>query len=199
MDPDFIFRKELEPANLAAGQKYRISDIELANRLSFFLWSSVPDDELMNLAVRNQAPRSQGSGTPGPAHAGRSALPAVRRELRRPVAEPARPRRAGPRHASVPRFRRQPAQRLPEGSAAVLLEHRPRRPQPDRPAERQLHVRQRAPGEALRNPQRLRQRFPPRDAHSRSRHAPRPARQGLLPRSLVAAQPHFAGAAAARP
>ena len=54
MDPDFIFRKESEPANLPAGQKYRISDIELANRLSFFLWSSVPDDELMNLAVRNQ-------------------------------------------------------------------------------------------------------------------------------------------------
>ena len=54
IDPDFIFRKELEPANLAVGQKYRISDIELANRLSFFLWSSIPDDELMTLAVRNQ-------------------------------------------------------------------------------------------------------------------------------------------------
>jgi len=54
INPDFIFRKELEPSSLAAGQKYRISDIELASRLSFFLWSSVPDDELMNLALRNQ-------------------------------------------------------------------------------------------------------------------------------------------------
>jgi|SRR5579871_800575 len=54
MDPDFIFRKEAEPENMPAGQKYRITDVELANRLSFFLWSSVPDDELMNLAVQNK-------------------------------------------------------------------------------------------------------------------------------------------------
>jgi hypothetical protein len=49
-DPEFIFRKETEPANLAAGATYRVSDMELASRLSFFLWSSVPDDELLRLA-----------------------------------------------------------------------------------------------------------------------------------------------------
>ena len=54
MDPDFIFRKEAEPAKVATGMKYRISDIELASRLSFFLWSSVPDDDLINLAVQNK-------------------------------------------------------------------------------------------------------------------------------------------------
>jgi mono/diheme cytochrome c family protein len=54
MDPEFIFRKEAEPANVAAGQKFRVTDLELANRLSFFLWSSVPDDELVNLAVQNK-------------------------------------------------------------------------------------------------------------------------------------------------
>jgi hypothetical protein len=54
MDPDFIFRKEAEPANVAPGQKYRISDLELASRLSFFLWSTVPDDDLINLAVQNK-------------------------------------------------------------------------------------------------------------------------------------------------
>ena len=51
-DPEFAFRKEIEPAGLAVGKTYRISDMELASRLSFFLWSSIPDDELINLAAR---------------------------------------------------------------------------------------------------------------------------------------------------
>ena len=54
LDPEFIFRKEAEPANVASGQKYRISDLELASRLSFFLWSTIPDEELINLAGQNQ-------------------------------------------------------------------------------------------------------------------------------------------------
>jgi cytochrome c5 len=53
-DPEFVFRKETEPENLKPGQKYRISDVELASRLSFFLWSSIPDDELLNLAIQNK-------------------------------------------------------------------------------------------------------------------------------------------------
>jgi hypothetical protein len=48
--PQFLVRAEKEPAKVAAGQPYHISDLELASRLSFFLWSSVPDDELINLA-----------------------------------------------------------------------------------------------------------------------------------------------------
>jgi mono/diheme cytochrome c family protein len=54
MDPEFYFRKESEPANVAVGKAYRISDLELASRLSFFLWSSIPDDELLNLASQNK-------------------------------------------------------------------------------------------------------------------------------------------------
>jgi hypothetical protein len=54
LDPDFVFRKEAEPAALAAGAKYRVSDIELASRLSFFLWSTIPDDELINLGSQNK-------------------------------------------------------------------------------------------------------------------------------------------------
>jgi Protein of unknown function (DUF1592)/Protein of unknown function (DUF1588)/Protein of unknown function (DUF1585)/Protein of unknown function (DUF1587)/Protein of unknown function (DUF1595) len=50
VDPQFIFRFEREPEDLADGAVYRISDIELASRLSFFLWSSIPDDELMKVA-----------------------------------------------------------------------------------------------------------------------------------------------------
>src|SRR5262245_50003678 len=51
VDPQFIFRFEREPANVAAGAVYRISDIELASRLSFFLWSSSPDEELLKTAA----------------------------------------------------------------------------------------------------------------------------------------------------
>ena len=51
VSPHFLFRVEQEPAGLPPGAIYRISDIELASRLSFFLWSSVPDDELLDVAA----------------------------------------------------------------------------------------------------------------------------------------------------
>jgi hypothetical protein len=53
-DPEFVYRLEPEPAGLAAGKSYRISDLALASRLSFFLWSSVPDDELIDLAAQGK-------------------------------------------------------------------------------------------------------------------------------------------------
>lgn len=53
-DPEFLFRVEAEPANFPAGSNYRISDLELASRLSFFLWSSIPDDQLLDLASRRK-------------------------------------------------------------------------------------------------------------------------------------------------
>ena len=52
VDPEFLFRVEQTPAN--AGRVYRISDLDLASRLSFFLWSTVPDDELLDLAERGR-------------------------------------------------------------------------------------------------------------------------------------------------
>ncbi len=52
--PRFIYRAEEEPQRLAAGASYRVSDIDLASRLSFFLWSSIPDDELLDLAAKGQ-------------------------------------------------------------------------------------------------------------------------------------------------
>ncbi|OFW27112.1 MAG: hypothetical protein A3J28_05860 [Acidobacteria bacterium RIFCSPLOWO2_12_FULL_60_22] len=48
--PEFLFRIEEDPPNTAPGTIYRIGDLELASRLSFFLWSTIPDDELLNLA-----------------------------------------------------------------------------------------------------------------------------------------------------
>ncbi len=49
---EFLFRIEQDPAGLPPGAPYRLSDVELASRLSFFLWSSLPDDELLGLAER---------------------------------------------------------------------------------------------------------------------------------------------------
>ena len=52
--PEFVLRVEREPDGLAPGTTYEISELELASRLSFFLWSSVPDDELIDLAATGQ-------------------------------------------------------------------------------------------------------------------------------------------------
>jgi hypothetical protein len=54
INPNFLFRVESDPKKVAANGVYRISDLELASRLSFFLWSSVPDDELLEAAVRGR-------------------------------------------------------------------------------------------------------------------------------------------------
>jgi hypothetical protein len=51
VSPQFLFRLEAEPASVAPGKAYRISDVELASRLSFFLWSSIPDDQLLDAAA----------------------------------------------------------------------------------------------------------------------------------------------------
>ena len=54
VDPQFIYRFEKEPTGLKAGAVYRVTDLELASRLSFFLWSSIPDEELLGLAARGR-------------------------------------------------------------------------------------------------------------------------------------------------
>ena len=50
VSPDFLFRIERDPAGAMPGTVYRVSDMELASRLSFFLWSSIPDERLLTLA-----------------------------------------------------------------------------------------------------------------------------------------------------
>ncbi len=54
VDPDFLYRTEVDPPNGSPGAPYQLSDLELASRLSFFLWSSIPDDELLTLAEQGQ-------------------------------------------------------------------------------------------------------------------------------------------------
>ena len=53
-DPEFIFRFEPTPAGVSPRIPYRISDTELASRLSFFLWSTIPDDELLKLGIEGK-------------------------------------------------------------------------------------------------------------------------------------------------
>ena len=70
--PEFLYRVELDPSGVARGTPYRISNLDLASRLSFFLWSSIPDEELLGLA-----------------EAGRLTEPVeLARQVRRMVADP---------------------------------------------------------------------------------------------------------------
>ncbi|OLC34104.1 MAG: hypothetical protein AUH28_09740 [Acidobacteria bacterium 13_1_40CM_56_16] len=56
-NPGFLFRVEADPERIQPGTNYRISDLELASRLSFFLWSSISDDELLDAAIRGELHR----------------------------------------------------------------------------------------------------------------------------------------------
>jgi hypothetical protein len=54
VNPQFLFRVERDPPGVPAKASYQVSDLDLASRLSFFLWSSIPDDELLDLAADNE-------------------------------------------------------------------------------------------------------------------------------------------------
>ena len=57
VDPDFLYRFEAEPEGVAPGEIYQVSDLDLASRLSFFLWSSIPDEELLEAAAEGRLSR----------------------------------------------------------------------------------------------------------------------------------------------
>lgn len=59
VNPNFLLRIERDPEGAAAGSAYRIGDVELASRLSYFLWSSMPDDDLLDLAERGELSRPE--------------------------------------------------------------------------------------------------------------------------------------------
>jgi hypothetical protein len=54
VSPQFLFRFEKDPDSVPAGSSYHISDLELASRLSFFIWSSIPDDQLLDVAIKGR-------------------------------------------------------------------------------------------------------------------------------------------------
>ncbi len=134
VNPQFLFRIETDPPGVAPGSAYRIPDVQLASRLSFFLWSSIPDDELLDLAERGELSKPE----------------VLERQVRRMLADPRSQSLvtnfAGqwlhlrnldsitPGPAPVPRLRRQPAAGLPPGDGAALRERPARGSQRARPA-----------------------------------------------------------------
>ena len=177
VSPEFLLRTEYPRANAARGTAYAVTDVELASRLSFFLWSSIPDDELLTVAVE-----------------GRLRSPGI---LQQQVQRMLKDERAD---ALVTNFAaqwlylrdlqaRRPNDRLfpdfDDGLRQALLREtelffgsilREDR-SAARPVEGRLYVPQRAAGAALRHPERVRQPLSARDARPRSR-ARRAARSG---------------------
>ena len=161
VNPQFLFRIERDPPGTAPGTAYRISDTELASRLSFFLWSSIPDDELLDLAERDvlSSPACWNSRPDAcwqTSDRGHSVTNFAA------VAAPAQPGLDDAGRATVSRLRRQPAAGVPPGNGAVLRERPARGPQRARSAQGGLHVSERTARQALRHSARVRQPVPPR-------------------------------------
>ena len=89
--PKFVFRVERDPAGVAAGSVYALNDLELASRLSFFLWSTIPDDELLALAAQKHAAPAGDARAAGAPDARRPEGAGARRQLRRAVAAAPQP------------------------------------------------------------------------------------------------------------
>ena len=142
--PKFIFRVERDPQTVKVGEAYAITDLELASRLAFFLWSSVPDDQLLQVASQGRLRAPGVIERAGQADARRSEGRAAVHQLRRPVAVPAQSADAAAELDGVPGFRRQPARRPRARGVDVLRQHPARGSQRHGPDERRLHVRQRA-------------------------------------------------------
>ena len=165
VSPDFLFRIERDPPGIPPGTVYRLSDFELASRLSFFLWSSIPDDELLSLAQQRRL------HDPVVLHR------QVQRMLADPRSDALVTNFAGqwlnlrnlalsrPDPDVFPEFDEALRQSFLEETnlffASVLRENRQR----TGPAGRQLHLSQPAAGRALRHPEHLRIAIPPRNSH----------------------------------
>ena len=164
VDPDFLLRVQEDPPGAAPGEVYALSDLELASRLSFFLWSSIPDDELLDVAERGELT--------DPA--------TLRGQVRRMLADPRREALVSDFAAQwlhlrnldevkaepsvYPDFDQDLVEAFRRETALFIAEHHRRGPERPRPPRGRLHLRERAAGAALRHPRRLREPVPARDA-----------------------------------
>ena len=175
VDPDFLLRVHRDPARPnPAGEPHRLSDLEVASRLSFFLWSSIPDERLLALAERGQLTNP----------------PILEKEVRRMLADPRAAKRSSDNFAAqwlnlrrveevvvdpdrYPNYDLSLLQAFQQETelfvASTIREDRSVVGSP----ERQLYVRQRTAGAALRDSRDLRQPLP-------ARHAPEPDQRGGL-------------------
>ena len=150
--PSFLYRVERDPETLPAGAAHKVTDLELASRLSFFLWNSIPDDQLLNLAIAGQL------RAPGVLAAQVKRMVADERAdsfvqaftgqwltLRNLESKVG----AGP--AALPALRRQHPQGLPDGNRDVVCECAAGQREHHDADQRELQLPERAPGEALRD------------------------------------------------
>ena len=194
MSPRFLFRLEQAPAvrTVNASATYRLNDQDLASRLSFFLWGTAPDADLLKAAS---------AGT-------LRTTPGLEKQVRRMLAD----RRADalstrfaaqwlrlqdlekihPDYLLVPAIRRHPRPVDGARDGAVLRQHRPRRSAGARPADGRLQLRERAARQALWHRECHRQRF---QADPAAGVPPRPAGAGQHPHADVIRRPHLAGPA----
>ena len=109
-ESEFLFRTETRRVQSKTGaatdrlRRRAVSDIELASRLSFFLWSSIPDEELLTLATKGSLESARRARTPGEADARRSEVTRAGGQLRQPVADAARSKGHIPTPGDFPNF-----------------------------------------------------------------------------------------------
>ena len=191
VNPQFLFRIEADPPGVAPHSAYRIPDVQLASRLSFFLWSSIPDDELLDLAERGELSKPE----------------VLERQVRRMLADP-RSRSLVSNFADqwlhlrnlesiTPDLRLFPdfddnLRQAFRQETELLFESVLREDRSVLDLLKSDHTYpERAPGQALRHPARLRQPLPPRGARRRRR-AGRPAPPGEHPDRDLLRDPHVA-------
>jgi len=159
-NPQFIFRFEHATAKAQPGRNYAVSDLELASRLSFFLWSSPPDDELLRVAsagtlhqqpiLEREVKRMLGK----PCH-----------QLRRAMAQPQKPRRGSSRPLSVSQLRQESRRVHAPRDGTSLRRRCAQGSQRAHLAHRRLHVCRWPAGKALWHSQRAEQSIPPRGSY----------------------------------
>ena len=115
VDPEFLFRVERDPPAAAPSTPFNLGGLDLASRLSFFLWSSVPDEELLETAIAGKLNDPSSPGRPGAENARRSPLPDSGDELRNPVAASPKPPGRHSGREPVPGMGRQSAGGAPAG------------------------------------------------------------------------------------
>ena len=191
--PHFVFRMEEAPADLQPGQTFRIGDVDLASRLSFFLWGAPPDDQLMALAREGALSRDEVLEAQTRRMLADPRAASLGPPVRGPMAAPAGPGAGSSGPVLVPGLR--PAARGRHAARDRAVLQPPGRGGRERPrsVRRRLHLRERAPCAALRHSRRVGQRVPARDP-SRPRAARRTGSR-QHPHPDVGGEPDLAGAA----
>ena len=191
--PEFLYRFTAPPEDSAPGSVYAVDQYGLASRLSFFLWSSLPDDELLEIGGARRARRPARHVEPSQTHARRSARGVAGNQFRAAVARHSRRARHRARPRAVSRIQPGFRRRVCSRARVVPRERSPRGPQRARALERPAHVLERAARVALRRAGGPRRQFPPRRA--RRREPLGPVRQGRHLDGDVVPEPHGARAA----